>query len=322
MFAFYMQQRAQGRCFNLAPELQEKLDEMGELVLSASFVVKVPGKKPRAVLNLSSTGEDVNERMIDLLEANSEGYATTPDVCAMVVRSFIDMVLNPHKHGLSDVHHITLAMLVDDADCTFAQVGVASEAVEIQAARIKGYTVKPLCCTFGWRRSADTFSHITAGMKAAHSSNLNEAPFISSRCRGNDAIGQTAPSSVHQPKLAARLKDKMSYFPKFGAPHVDGFASVSTLQKCRPEASTKDMLGAIKIYLDQDAISVKRFIESTFWARLQNVIGAYFDVDTLTVIMPSTKILEVLAVLESPAFDSKAIKIEIDLCATLRGKMR
>ena len=52
------------------------------------------------------------------------------------------------------------------------------------------------------------------------------------------------------------------------------------------------------------------------------MIGAYFDVDTLTVIMPRPKILEVLAMLESPAFDSKATKFEIDLCATLRGKMR
>ena len=57
LLAFYMQQRAQGRCFILDPKLLHELDEMGELVLSASFLVKVPGKKPRAVLNLSSTEE-------------------------------------------------------------------------------------------------------------------------------------------------------------------------------------------------------------------------------------------------------------------------
>ena len=76
--AFYMQQRAQGRCFILDPKLQHELDKMGELVLSASFLVKVPGKKPRAMLNLSSIDEGVNQRIIDLLESNSQVYATIP----------------------------------------------------------------------------------------------------------------------------------------------------------------------------------------------------------------------------------------------------
>ena len=34
LLTFYMQQRAQGRCFTLDPGLQHELDEMGELVLS------------------------------------------------------------------------------------------------------------------------------------------------------------------------------------------------------------------------------------------------------------------------------------------------
>ena len=320
LLAFYMQQRAQGRCFILDPKLQHELDEMGELVLSASFLVKVPGKKPRAVLNLSSTEEGVNQRMVDLLEANSQGYATIPDVCAMVVRAFISMVLNPEKHGISDVHQITMAMLVADADCAFTRIGVSSEATGIQAARIKGYTVIPLCCTFGWRRSAEVFSHITAGIKAAHASNLDEASFIANSCR--DELATAKPSTVHQPLLSALLGDKMPHFPKFGSAHVDDFAAVSILQEGRSGASAKDLLGAIKIYLGQDAISIKKFKESTFWAQIQKVIGAYFDMDTLTVIMPRPKILEVLAMLESPAFDSSATKFEIDLCATLRGKMR
>jgi hypothetical protein len=239
----------------LDPKLQHELDEMGELVLSASFLVKVPGKKPRAVLNLSSTEEGVNQRMIDLLEANSQGYATIPDVCAMVVRAFISMVLNPEKHGISDVHQITMAMLVADADCAFTRVGVAAEATGIQAARIKGYTIIPLCCTFGWRRSAEVFSHITAGIKAAHASNLDEASFIANSCHGE--VAAAMPPTVHQPLLAALLRDKMPNFPKFGSAHVDDFAAVSTLQKGRPGASAKCLLGAIKIYLGQDAISVK-----------------------------------------------------------------
>ena len=317
LLAFYMQQRAQGRCFILGPEWQEKLDSMGELVLSASFLVKVPGKKPRAVLNLSSTGEGVNQRMIDLLEANSEGYATIPDVCAMVVNAFIDMVLNPESHGISDVHQITLAMLVADADCAFTRVGVASKTVGVQAARIKGLTVIPMCCTFGWRRSAEVFSHITAGIKAAHASNLDEATFISDKVHSKSEVSETK-----QPRLAALLKDKMPAFKKYGASHVDDFTSITTMQKGRPEASAMDLLGAIKIFLGQDAISIKKFAESTFWARIQKVIGAYFDVNTLTVIMPRPKIVEVLAMLESPAFDSRATKFEIDLCASLRGKMR
>ena len=61
----------------------------------------------------------------------------------------------------------------------------------------------------------------------------------------------------YEPLLAALLRDKMPNFPKFGSAHVDDFAAVSTLQKGRPGASAKDLLGAIKIYLGQDAISVK-----------------------------------------------------------------
>ena len=322
LFAFCMQQRAQGRCFILDPKLQHKLDKMGELVLSAPFLVKVPGKKPRVVLNLSSTDEGVNQGMIDLLEANSQGYATIPDVCATVVRAFISMVLTPEKHGISDVHQTTMATLVVDADCGFTRVGVASEATGIQAARIKGYTVIPLCCTFGWRRSAEVFSHTTAGIEAAHVSNLDEASFIANSCRDEAAAAE--PSTMHQPLLhvVALLRDKMPNFPKFGSAQVDDFAAVFTLHKGRSGASANDLLGATKIYLGQDAISVKKFKESTFWAQIQKAIGAYFDVDTLTVIMPKPKILEVLAMLELPAFDSSATKFEIDLCATLRGKMR
>jgi hypothetical protein len=109
------------------------------------------------------------------------------------------MVLNPEKHGISDVHQITMAMLVSDADCAFTRVGVAPEATGIQAVRIKGYTMIPLCCTFGWRRSAEVFSHLTAGIKAAHASNLDEASFIANSCR--DEVDAATPSTVHQPLL-------------------------------------------------------------------------------------------------------------------------
>ena len=119
------------------------------MMLSASFLVKVPGKKPRAVLNMSSTEESVNQRTIDLPEANSQGYATILDVCAMAVRAFIIMVLNPDKHGIPDVHQITMAIVVADAECALTRVGVAAEATGIQAARMTGYTIIPLCCTFG-----------------------------------------------------------------------------------------------------------------------------------------------------------------------------
>ena len=158
-------------------------------------------------------------------------------------------------------------MLVADADCAFTRVGVATEATGIQAARIKGYTVIPLCCTFGWRGSAEVFSHIKTGTKASHASNLDEASFIANSCRDEEAAAE--PSPVHQPFLAALLKDKMPNFSKFGSAHVDEFAAVSTLQKGRPRSSAKDLLGAIKIYLGQDVISVKKFKESTFWAQIQ-----------------------------------------------------
>ena len=120
---------------------------------------------------------------------------------------------------------------------------------------------------FGWRRSAEVFSHITAGIKAAHASNLDEASFIATSCRDEFAVAK--PSTVHQPLLSALLRDKMPHFPKFGSAHVDDFAAVSILQEGRSGASAKDLLGAIKIYLGQDAIYVKKFKESTFWAQIQ-----------------------------------------------------
>ena len=62
----------------------------------------------------------------------------------------------------------------------------------------------------------------------------------------------------YEPLLAALLRDKMPNFPKFGSAHVDDFTAVSTPPKGKSGASTKNVLDAIKIYLGQDAISVKK----------------------------------------------------------------
>ena len=67
-------------------------------------------------------------------------------------------------------------------------------------------------------------------------------------------------------------------------------------------------------------ISVKKFLESSFWSGFQKIIGAWFNVDTFTVTMPHNKILEGIDILDSGSFDESATEFEIDRCATLRRK--
>ena len=55
LLEFYWHQAAMGRCLMLDESLKHELDQLGELVISPSFLVRATGKKPRAILHLSST---------------------------------------------------------------------------------------------------------------------------------------------------------------------------------------------------------------------------------------------------------------------------
>ena len=89
----------------------------------------------------------------------------------------------------------------------------------------------------------------------------------------------------------------------------------------RPKASAADLAWAIKVFLGVDGLSLKKFKVSSFWSELQRIIGAWFCVDTITVIMPMPKIKEAIEILESEHFDKGATEFMIDICATLNGKL-
>ena len=92
----------------------------------------------------------------------------------------------------------SLVMLVADAADAFTGVSVAAKAVGMQCMRIAGITVVPICCLFGWRRSAEVFSHVTASIKATYKGNLGSATFIDKDIfkEMNKSVYRTLPASL------------------------------------------------------------------------------------------------------------------------------
>ena len=154
---FYFAQAARSRVLLFPPEDSDLLDSLGSVVLSPSFLHRVAGKNPRPICNLSSNnGHGVNQLVADF-EANPDGYTTIPGIAKLIVQSYVSMVTNPAAYGIEDVEKISLAMLVADAADAFTRVSVSAKAVGMQCMRIAGITVVPMCCLFGWRRSAEVF---------------------------------------------------------------------------------------------------------------------------------------------------------------------
>ena len=315
---FYFAQAARGRCF-LFPECDATvLDSQGSVVLSPSFLVRVLGKNPRPICNLSSAGNGVNQMMEDM-EANDDGYTTIPGVAEMIVDSYINMVLNPQDYNIESVHDIDLAMLVADAADAFTRIGVSSAAVGMQCLRIGNITVVPMCCLFGWRRSAEVFSHVTASIAAAYKSNLDSVKFL------QPDILRELENSGHN-DLSENLKRLMAdHVPEHShliKQHVDDFGICELAKGWRCVGAASDLIWSIKAHLGAASISVKKFLASSFWSDFQKVIGGWFNVESFTVTMPYPKICEVIDILESDNFNSDAKEFEIDQCATLRGKLR
>ena len=312
---FYYAQGARGRVFLFPESDVQTLDSQGAVVLSPSFLVKVIGKNPRPICNLSSGNNGVNQRMEDM-EANENGYTTIPGIAELIVQSYINMVQHPEKYGISDVSKTDLAMLVADASDAFYRVAVAAKAVGMQCTRVANITIVPLCCTFGWRRSAEVFSHITASIVATFSSNLAEATFLKSSVNA---------STDHlSPALKRLLADTLPPHSHICKAHVDDFAIVDIMQDSRSVGAEKDLFWAIKAHLGHGSISVKKFLASSFWSDFHKVIGGWFDTETFEVTMPHDKVYvcEVIAILDSDAFSAEQQTFDIDLCATLRGKLR
>jgi hypothetical protein len=121
LLKFYFDQACHGRCILLSEARAQELDQLGELVLSPSFLVRAEGKKPRAILHLSSTDRGVNQRLVDELEAHEDGYSTIKSISTEIVKTFVNMVLAPGKYHFDDICGTELSLIVMDADSAFTR---------------------------------------------------------------------------------------------------------------------------------------------------------------------------------------------------------
>ena len=99
------------------------------------------------------------------------------------------MVQNPAKYNIKDVDDIDISMFVADASDAFFSVPVSAELVGMQCTRVAGITVIPMCCSFGWKRSAEVFSHITASIMAVQSSDLSNMAFTAAGVKQQQLSG-------------------------------------------------------------------------------------------------------------------------------------
>ena len=202
------------------------------------------------------------------------------------------MVQNPARHNIEDVDNIDISMFVADASNAFFSIPVSTELVGMQCTRVAGITTIPMCCSFGWKRSAKVFSHITASIIAVQSSNLSNMAFTT--------------ASVNQQQLSGDLKqfveDKIPKHTNRIKGHVGDYVVYECSHDDRQIGTAQDLVFAIKAHLGQHSVSAKKYLESSFWADLQRVILAWFDTHNFTVSMPHEKIQEAIDILESDHF--------------------
>ena len=255
---FYYAQCGAGRVLCFPETDAEYLDRLGSIVLSPSFLHRVPGKKPRPILNLSSPHSGTNQRMDDL-DADHEGYTTIPKIAHDIITTYIDMVQNPAKYNIDDIDKIDLSMFVANASDAFFSVPMSAKLVGIQCTRVAGIAIVPMCCSFGWRRSAEVFSHITASIVAVQKSDLTELTFIA--------------TAVKQQQLTRKLKqftdDKIPAHACRIKGHVDDYVIYECSHDDRQTGAAQDLVFAIKAHLGQHSVSAKKYLESSFWADLQ-----------------------------------------------------
>ena len=315
---FYFAQAGKSRVLVFPPTDAEYIETLSAVVLSPSFLAYAPGKNPRPILNLSSHNDGVNQRMDDLTP-EPNGYSTIPKIAEHVVLTYVDMVRNPDKYGVTDVNEIDLAMFVADASDAFYRLPISPKLVGVQCARVAGYTIVPMCCTFGWKRSAEAFSHITASILAAHKSDLRNATVLKPEFKPANEPHYTASQQSEWRKLANEV------FPdhiRTSDGHVDDFGALTQVNNDAAIGAAADLIFAITSHLGLDGVSAKKFAQSSFWSSLQKIIGAWFDVENFTVTMPHDKIQQVIDLLESSDFAPDKRSFTIEACASLRGKLR
>ena len=104
--------------------------------------------------------------------------------------------------------------------------------------------------------------------------------------------------------------------------HVDDFCVLSDTQDQGYIGAAAHLMWSIKSHLGAASISVKKFLESSFWSGFRKIIGTWLNVETFTVTIPHNKIQEAIDILDSGSFDKSTTEFEINLYATLRGKLR
>ena len=110
--------------------------------------------------------------------------------------------------------------------------------------------------TFGWRRSAEVFSHTTASIVVTFTSTLAKATFLKPSINA---------STDHlSPALQKLLADTLPPHSHSCKAHVDDFAIVDIMQNNRSVGAEKDLFWAIKAHLRHGSISIKKFFASSF----------------------------------------------------------
>ena len=261
-------------------------------------------------------------------ETNGYMYSTIRANAEHVVLTYVDMVRHPDKYRVTDVNAIDLAIFVADASDAFYSLPISPKLVGVQCARVVGYTIVPMCCTFGWKRSAEAFSHTTASLLAVHKSDVRNAivpkPEFKSRLnrvleQHLDTVAHTAAQRSEWRKLANEV------FPdhiRTSDEHVDCFGALTIVNIDAAIGAVADLVFAITSHLGLDSVSAKRCAQPLLWSSLQTIIGAWFDVENFTVTMPHEKIQQVIDLLESPDFAHDQRTFSIETCASLHGKLR
>lgn len=312
---FYFEQAFKGRVLIFPDECEAFLDSCGEIILSPSFLVRVPGKKPRCILNLSSTEFGVNQRLQlepEAVPASKLGYATIPGVAKLIIDLFVKIVTRPQEYNIKDITEMQLVMIVMDGDAAFFRWPISAESAGIQATKIAAKHVLPTACCFGAGPSAINFSHVTEAIQALHRSDLGSATLL-----GIERVSQ----DLH-PKLELLLQDARPDHSHTSIGHVDDFTAIEIMSGNRPQASAADLAWAIQVFLGSDGLSLKKWSASTFWSDLQKVIGGWFDVASFTIAMPREKMQAALKLLNSPQFAPERRRFSIKECASLIGKLR
>jgi hypothetical protein len=219
---------------------------------------------------------------MDDLTPETNGYSTILKIAEHVVLTYVDIVQHPDKYGVSDVNEVDLAMSVADASGAFYRLPISPKLVGVQCARVAGYTIVPMCCTFDWKRSAGAFSHITASILAIHKSDVRNATVLKPEFKPHldpvseqhfDAVTHSAAQQSERRKLA---NDVFPDHIRTSDGHVDDFGALALVKSEAAIGAVADLAFAITSHLGLGSVSAKKFAQSSFWSSLQKIIGAWF----------------------------------------------